>query len=491
VKEFEVEDIKSEVSFAQKTLKREEDNLKAFLYDWGFWNDTYYFLQGKGKQAYIDDNLTKDFLLKLPNRCLAYIDTKGKIFYSVYVDHENKKLAPTPKHIIDFINTNAGKLKNKVGLMVFESKVYFVGTQEVLKNDFTGPSTGLFLVVRDYKPAIFENKRPSQLTLQLSALSEKDNTKTLIINDDFMIIHEILKDLTGKPAVLGTATLKRTMHTSTTNMLTQLFIIMTIFSLILSFGILYVVNKLFSLQQKFFHANRLASIGILGAGIAHELNNPLAVISGFAQNIENEIRAGKVSNEEIKESNDKILIHVERMRKIVDQIRVFSRNTATSKGLLKYEDINNVVSESMMLFKKQLEAHNIELNMDLSEKLPKVLMDRTKTESVVQNIVSNAKDELDNLGRDKKKTIDIRTELTEKGKAVTVSITDNGRGVPKELHKHIFDPFYTTKAPGKGTGLGLAISYGIMREINGSISIESEVNKGTTFKVKFPVGDTF
>ena len=488
VKEFEIEDVKSEVSFAHKTLKREMDGLRSFLYDWGFWNDTYYFLQGKNKDSYIYNNLTKDFLLKLPNRCIAYINKDGKIFYSVYIDHEMQKLSTMPKEITDFIIKNSAQLKNKVGLVVFGSKIYFVGAQEVLKNDFTGPSTGLFFVMRDYKPGLFENKRPNQLSMNLIPTPAEETLKELEVGEKEIIVNEKISDILDNKTITNVAKLERSMSLNTIKMLKKLYALMVLFSIILSLGVLFIVNKLLVLQQKLFHTNRLASIGILGAGIAHELNNPLAIVSGFAQNIEHEITSKKIDNKEIQESLHKIFIHINRMKQIVDQIRIFSRGSNKNSHELKQEDINSVINDSVVLLRRQLEVHGINLSLQLKTQLPYVSVDRAKIESVIQNIVTNAKDELDQISSNKEKYIKIRSDITDGGKFVSVSISDNGGGIPVEMHKHIFDPFYTTKEPGKGTaGLGLSIAYGVMAEIKGTIKLESEVNKGTTFTLKFPV----
>lgn len=484
---FEVEDVKSEVSFAHKTLTREADSLKVFLYDWGFWNETYDFLLGKNKKEFVEINLTKDFLLKMPNTYIAFINTKGKIFYSVYVDHEKKTLPPTPEYITDFIVNNAAKIKNKIGPVVLDSKIYFIGTQEVFKSDFTGPPTGIMVIMRDYKPSIFENKRPGQLTLNLRPAELVTDKSPLKVGNDDIVVNESIKDIMDNPTIINTATLHRTMHLGATKMLTNLFAIMAIFAAILSISILYIINKLLRLQTKFFHTNRLASIGILGAGIAHELNNPLTVIGGFAQNIDDEIKAKRVSNKEVNDSVQKILSHVNRMKQIIDQIRVFSRNAATSAGRLKDEDVNSMIIDSTSLFRKQFEVHGIEFSMDLGKQLPKIYVDRTKVESVIQNMIANAKDELDQTPSNKKKYVKISSMIAANGRSLSVSVTDNGRGVPAKMHKHIFDPFYTTKAPGKGTGLGLAIAYGIMEDLGGSIKIESEVNKGATFTINFPI----
>lgn len=486
IEKFELEDIKSEVIFAKKTLDREQDNLKAYLYDWGFWNDTYYFLQGKGKQEYIEANLTKDFLLKLPNRCIAYIDKDGKLFHAVYIDHERKALVPLPVIVRDFILKNAQKLKNKTGLIVLDSKIYFVGSQEVLKNDFTGPSTGLFFVMRDYKPAIFENKRPSQFNLDLDPWSVEKDTRKEVIEKDKIIVHELLNDILDRPEIIGTAVLKRTMHVSTKKLLWVLFFITTALSLMLSVLVLFVTKRLFLLQQKLFHNNRLASIGVFGSGIAHELNNPLSVIMGFAEQIREEIKNEPTSKEEIELSTEKILNHANRMKKIIDHVRTFSRSSSLGKAQVKAENINDIVDESLILLHKQIGDRGIELILDLDNGLPKVLIDKVKIESVIQNLVSNAKDELDAIEGRKGKKIKIQTGLSNNGRAITISITDNGRGIAAKLHKYIFDPFYTTKSPGKGTGLGLSIVHGIITDAGGSIRLESELNKGTTFMISLP-----
>jgi two-component system NtrC family sensor kinase len=144
-------------------------------------------------------------------------------------------------------------------------------------------------------------------------------------------------------------------------------------------------------------------------------------------------------------------------------------------------DINDAVKEVISFLDKEILYRNIRLELNLQNNLPKVTTDKGQVQQVFLNIINNAIDAVKEEGQ-----IDVSSQV-KNNRFVSVSIRDNGPGIPKENLKHIFEPFYTTKEKGKGTGLGLSISYGIMQKLKGTIYVGSELNRGTTFTVEIPI----
>lgn len=229
------------------------------------------------------------------------------------------------------------------------------------------------------------------------------------------------------------------------------------------------------------HASKLASIGRLAAGIAHEINNPLAIINEKAGLMKDILEASG----DIQGNRDKFLAQlggifesVNRCRTITHRLLGFSRRMDVGHDAI---DVNDAVKEVLGFLEKEIMYRNIGLTLNLKEGLPKVVTDKGQVQQVFLNIINNAVDAVNEGGK-----IDISSTRKDE-KTVRVLIRDNGIGIPKDKLKHIFEPFYTTKEKGKGTGLGLSISYGIMQRLGGTILVESEVYKGTTFIVEIPI----
>ena len=229
------------------------------------------------------------------------------------------------------------------------------------------------------------------------------------------------------------------------------------------------------------HASKLASIGRLAAGVAHEINNPLAIINEKAGLMKDILE----TSENHQGNKDKFLIllngifeSVNRCRTITHRLLGFSRRMDVSHDAI---NLNDTIKEVMGFLEKEILYRNIVLTLNLQEDLPKVVTDKGQIQQVFLNIINNAVDAVEEGGQ-----IEISSNKKDP-KTVRVSIRDNGMGIPKEKIKHIFEPFYTTKEKGKGTGLGLSISYGIMQRLGGTMFVESEIHKGTTFIVEIPI----
>jgi two-component system NtrC family sensor kinase len=229
------------------------------------------------------------------------------------------------------------------------------------------------------------------------------------------------------------------------------------------------------------HASKMASIGRLASGVAHEINNPLAIINekaGLMKDILEVSGSLEQNKEKFLSLINGITESVNRCRTITHRLLGFSRRMEISQDAI---DINDAVKEVIGFLEKEILYRNIRLELNLQNNLPKVTTDKGQVQQVFLNIINNAIDAVKEEGQ-----IDVSSQVKNK-RFVRVSIRDNGPGIPKENLKHIFEPFYTTKEKGKGTGLGLSISYGIMQKLRGTIYVESEVNRGTLFTVEIPI----
>ncbi len=231
-------------------------------------------------------------------------------------------------------------------------------------------------------------------------------------------------------------------------------------------------------QAQLIQSGKLAAVGTLAAGVAHELNQPLMVIRGYAQEL---LADGRVASEEICEDLRRIEAQTTRMVAIINHLRDFSRQ---SKGNREVTDLNQVVTGALTFLAKQLKPKNIAVVQELLPALPPVWADPMQIEQVLLNLVTNARDAMEEVGTG---TITIRTELTA-GSGVGLSVTDTGPGIPPDFQTRIFDPFFTTKEVGKGTGLGLSICHGIVEKHGGELTVESPVadGRGARFMIVLP-----
>lgn len=227
-------------------------------------------------------------------------------------------------------------------------------------------------------------------------------------------------------------------------------------------------------ENRLRRVERLASLGTLVGGVAHELNNPLHAISNFAELMLMQQRAA-----DDREFLEIIQREADRAAKIVSDLRLVARQTQERTGAREEVDLNDIVRHVLKIRRYALQTGNIEVREDLATDLPPVLANRSEIEQVVLNLVVNAEQALD---KQETRRLILRTRRTTGGAAVYV--VDTGRGIPAEHLERIYDPFWTTKPPGEGTGLGLSLVHNIVMEHQGEIDVESEVGKGTAFRVE-------
>lgn len=228
------------------------------------------------------------------------------------------------------------------------------------------------------------------------------------------------------------------------------------------------------IERQLQRADKLASLGQISAGIAHEINNPLGVILGYTQLLMKEHSPESQAYLDLQT----IEKQAGNCKRIVADLLKFARAAETARAPF---DVNQSLREVIALLNRQLERDNITVNIRLAPDLPAVVGDSEKMKQVFMNLVMNAKQAIAGGG-----TIWISTEAEPRTEQIKITVSDNGCGVPEAVVDKIFDPFFTTKPVGEGTGLGLAVSYGIIHEHDGSIEVKSEEGVGTTFTIHLP-----
>ncbi|HEY5627474.1 MAG TPA: PAS domain S-box protein, partial [Nitrospira sp.] len=224
-------------------------------------------------------------------------------------------------------------------------------------------------------------------------------------------------------------------------------------------------------QDRLRKTERIAELGTLASGMAHEIGTPMNVILGRAEYL-----MDRVKDEPVKKGLQTIVDQVERITRVMNQLLAFARRKPPERGPL---DLRNIVANNLEMFQERLAKTNVLVEMRLEEPCPHVLADADQMSQVVINLVMNAIHAMPNGGT-------LRIGLSPEREMVKLTVTDSGHGMPREVITQIFEPFFTTKEFGKGTGLGLTVVKGIIEEHQGSIAVESEEGKGTTFTILLP-----
>jgi len=254
-------------------------------------------------------------------------------------------------------------------------------------------------------------------------------------------------------------------------------------------------EELQSTQAQLIQSAKLASIGELAAGVAHELNQPLMVIRNTAQFIERAAKNERLDPDKLIDLLRDVERNTKRMMSTISHLRVFSRQSQKDFSTV---DVNRVIEDCFLMVGEQLRIHDIKVRKALEPMLPKILGDANQLEQVFLNLITNARDALEQREQGERanaegklrniKQIEILTRVSDDDKDnLEILIKDTGGGIQEENMGKIFDPFFTTKEIGKGTGLGLSISYGIVKDHQGEIEVAETGPAGTTFRISIPI----
>ena len=237
------------------------------------------------------------------------------------------------------------------------------------------------------------------------------------------------------------------------------------------------LKELEKTKTQLLQAEKMASLGKMAAGVAHQLNNPLGGITLFTQLVLEDYDLPEKAREDLK----RILADAKRCRDTVRELLVFSRQTRHEK---QPHDLNKAINRTIFLLESQTLFQNIEIEKQLMPSLPPVHADIQQLNHLLINVILNAAEAMEGEGK-----LTVKTELCNDQKRILIAISDTGPGIPEDVISYIFEPFFTTKEPGKGTGLGLSMAYGIVENHGGKIHTISSTDKGTTFIIELLTSD--
>ena len=248
------------------------------------------------------------------------------------------------------------------------------------------------------------------------------------------------------------------------------------------------VTQTVAKEAQLIQASKMSTLGEMATGIAHELYQPLSTIqigTDFLRGIIDEKQ--QIDQEELALVCEQMAAQAARAVRTVDHLRELGRK---SSGVLEHIDINEPIRGVFLLMNEQLKSLGINVVLDLTDKLPRIVGEGNRIEQMFVDLVMNARDAMEEKIKQFPKGVNTLTVRSFKENTqVVVTISDSGFGISSEIREKIFEPFFTTKGVGKGTGLGLSISYGTVKDYNGTIKVESKVGLGTTIKVAFPASD--
>jgi PAS domain S-box-containing protein len=238
-----------------------------------------------------------------------------------------------------------------------------------------------------------------------------------------------------------------------------------------------------SLMNQVIQSERLAAVGRLAAGVAHEINNPLAVIAeaaGYLEDVLSGVSDGEdILEQELREGLPVIVTQVKRCRSITHRLLSFARK---SEARVEVADVNEALEEILLFLEKEARMANVQIHRQYPPDIPRVNIEEVQLEEILINLITNAIQAMTKRGHG-----NVWILAGEEHGKVILTVRDDGPGIDEAVRDRLFDPFVSTKPPGQGTGLGLSICYGIVKRYDGEIRVESAPGKGATFQVVLPV----
>jgi C4-dicarboxylate-specific signal transduction histidine kinase len=251
------------------------------------------------------------------------------------------------------------------------------------------------------------------------------------------------------------------------------------------------ITEVVEKETQLIQAGKMTTLGVMAAGMAHEINQPLNVIQVCADFFLKMLKRGQpIGDEDLMSMANDIVANVERAAGVIKHVRDFARQSELVHSKV---NINDPIRDVFKVLGHQLKMHDIEVKLDLDPDIPNITAEHNRLEQVFINLVSNAIDAMDEKSsqpdsQNSPKVLTIKSFV--ENDLVMVHVNDTGTGMSEEVKNKIFEPFFTTKKVGKGTGLGVSISYGIVKDYSGKIEIDSQIGSGTTFKLAFPAANT-
>jgi len=233
------------------------------------------------------------------------------------------------------------------------------------------------------------------------------------------------------------------------------------------------------MEIKALAQDKLASLGEIATGVAHEVNQPLSYIKIILESTLNDLSNNQLDTTELNEDFQESLRQIGKITNIISHLRSFGRSDVASFNSVR---LPGVLENTMILMQEMLRTKNISINKQIVDNLPRIYGNSVKMEQVFINLLQNSMDALEEQGKG-----EIDLVMDQEDDEVVIRFSDNGKGIPSEVLEKVFEPFYTTKEVDQGTGIGLAIVYGIIQEHKGSIFCASEMGQGTTFTIKLPI----
>jgi len=234
-----------------------------------------------------------------------------------------------------------------------------------------------------------------------------------------------------------------------------------------------------AMEIKALTQDKLASLGEIATGIAHEINQPLSYIRIILESTLKDFETTKVSSHELLEDFNESLRQIGKISSIISHLRTFGRSDVISFGPVK---LSRVLDDTLILMHERLRIKNISFNMHIADNLPVLHGNHVKLEQVFINLIQNSMDAMEEQGKG-----EIVLTARVENNAARITYSDTGKGIASKFQEKIFDPFFSTKEPGKGTGIGLSIVYAIIQEHNGAITCESDEGRGASFEIRLPV----
>jgi signal transduction histidine kinase len=537
---LENDSAQTDIGRVQNGLKSKEEFLLGKIGDWARWDDTHEFVNGKRPQ-YVHENFRKpeEFFANLKIDYIAIFNDKRSLLFAMSFDFEKNEVTKKVDDYIEFFKTlELGKTHQ--GFFKVGDSILHLVALPIVNSDLTSNPTGHFISGYFVDSAYFE-KISGLMQLNLTATPPwgTSTPKFDRINDSQIQLKIPLLDTTQRE-ILGIQVLTaRTTFQVFLGALQKMNIVIGLTSLVLAVlgylgvewlivkrlkrlgaflasieisklneKILYkdtqkdeigtiavaanslidkvVEDKRFIAKQStvLIHSERLKAIGEMAGGIAHEINNPLAIISGRTKQLTREALKNPVDPQKIKELDEKIESTIGRVSTIIRGLRASVRQS-DNEEIIKF-DLNQMLEETLEMCRPKASLNEISLQLSANSTVQlKIEGQRVAISQVVINLVSNALDEVSKLSDEK--WVQIETEFH--NDQVKIFVRDSGKGIPSEVLPKLFQPFFTTKEIGKGTGLGLSISKGIVEAHKGNLFVDPD-QKNTCFVIELPLRHT-